>query len=178
MLRLRVICGSDRTEEVQRVLDETVGVAHISVLRGASVQPPGDIVEALLARECADEVLDSLTALSLQRHGAIMLAPCGSRGLPSVARPVELLMMRDVLVPPRPRPATAAAWSFRQSDILSAQADRRRRWAVCSNQATGSMSMSFGTSRTPSTNRSRALVDMDRSVHRTRTGRCCCGTAL
>ena len=73
VLRLRVICGSEWTDEVERILDGTVGVAHVVVFRGAAVRPPGDVVEAVLARECADALLDALTGLALNRDGAIVL---------------------------------------------------------------------------------------------------------
>ncbi len=73
MLHLRLICPSERTDEVGELLDRSVGVAHIVVIRGAAVRPPGDVVEADIARECADEVLAGLTALSLDHDGAITL---------------------------------------------------------------------------------------------------------
>jgi len=50
-----------------------VGVAHLVVLPGTAVRPPGDVIEADLARECVDEVLAGLTALSLDHDGAITL---------------------------------------------------------------------------------------------------------
>ena len=73
MLYLRLICPSERTGEVRTLLDRSVGVAHLVVLPGAAVRPAGDVVEAVLARECVDGVLTALTALSLARDGAIML---------------------------------------------------------------------------------------------------------
>ena len=73
MLHLRVICPPDRTDEVCGVLDRAVGVAHVVVLRGAAIRPPGDVIEADLARECVDAVLAELTNRSLDRDGAITL---------------------------------------------------------------------------------------------------------
>lgn len=73
MLHLRLICSSDRTEEVSRILDRCVGVAHVVVLRGAAVRPPGDLIEVDLARECVDDVLTELDALSMEHEGAITL---------------------------------------------------------------------------------------------------------
>ena len=73
MLHLRLICPSERTDDVAELLDRTVGVAHLAVFRGAAVRPAGDVVEADIARECADGLLDALTALSLDHDGAITL---------------------------------------------------------------------------------------------------------
>ena len=73
MLYLRLICPSERTSEVRSLLDRSVGVAHLVVLPSAAVRPQGDVVEAVLARECVDGVLAALTAMSLARDGAIML---------------------------------------------------------------------------------------------------------
>ena len=73
MLHLRLICPTERTRQVCDLLDRSVGVAHLVVLPGAAVRPPGDVVEADLARECVDEVLAGLTALSLDHDGAITL---------------------------------------------------------------------------------------------------------
>ena len=73
MLHLRLICPAERTDEVGELLDHSVGVAHIVVVRGAAVRPPGDVIEADIARECADNVLAGLTALSLDHDGAITL---------------------------------------------------------------------------------------------------------
>lgn len=73
MLHLRLICPSERTEEVGELLVRAVGVAHVAVFRGAAVRPAGDVVEADIAREGADELLEALTALSLDHDGAITL---------------------------------------------------------------------------------------------------------
>ena len=73
MLHLRLICPPERTEQVSDLLSAAVGVAHVIVFPGAAVRPPGDVIEADLARECVDAVLTSLTAMSLDRDGAITL---------------------------------------------------------------------------------------------------------
>ncbi len=75
MQNLRVVSPSDRTDEVLRVLDETPGVAHVVVLRGAAVRPEGDVVDAVVVRECANQVLDGLRALRLTHDGAITMQP-------------------------------------------------------------------------------------------------------
>jgi uncharacterized hydrophobic protein (TIGR00271 family) len=72
-LHLRLICPPDRTAAVCGLLDRSPGVAHVAVFRGAAVRPAGDVIEADLARESVDELLDELTALSLNHDGAISL---------------------------------------------------------------------------------------------------------
>ena len=86
MLHLRLICPSDRTGEVSDLLDRSVGVAHVAVFRGAAVRPAGDVVEADLARECVDELLAALTALSLDRDGAITLEALDTEPFPCAQR--------------------------------------------------------------------------------------------
>ena len=57
MLHLRLICPAGRTDQIVELLDRTAGVAHLAAFRGTAVRPPGDVVEADIARECADGVL-------------------------------------------------------------------------------------------------------------------------
>jgi uncharacterized hydrophobic protein (TIGR00271 family) len=73
VLHLRLICPTGRTDEIVKLLDRTAGVAHLAAFRGAAVRPSGDVVEADIARECADGVLAALTALSVDHDGAITL---------------------------------------------------------------------------------------------------------
>jgi uncharacterized hydrophobic protein (TIGR00271 family) len=71
VLHLRLICPSDRVGKVMDLLDRSVGVAHVAVFPGAAVRPPGDVVEADLARECVDAVLTELESLGLAHDGAV-----------------------------------------------------------------------------------------------------------
>lgn len=71
MLHLRIITPPSRTEEVLRLLRDTVGTTHLVVLSGAARQPAGDLVECDVAREAADELIDALKALDFGREGAI-----------------------------------------------------------------------------------------------------------
>ncbi|MBY6350071.1 DUF389 domain-containing protein [Rhodococcoides corynebacterioides] len=73
MQNLRVTSPADRTPDVLRTLDDTAGVATVSVMRGASVTPVGDVVDVLLARECTDGVIAALRRLGLTHEGAISL---------------------------------------------------------------------------------------------------------
>lgn len=73
MLHLRVISPAATTGSVLRVLEEEPGATHLVVLRGVAQAPAGDVVEAAVARESADEVIAALCALGIDRAGAITL---------------------------------------------------------------------------------------------------------
>jgi uncharacterized hydrophobic protein (TIGR00271 family) len=73
VLHLRLICPAERTDEVGELLNRTVGVTHLALFRGAALRPAGDVVEADIARESADDVLAGLTALSVDHDGGITL---------------------------------------------------------------------------------------------------------
>jgi uncharacterized hydrophobic protein (TIGR00271 family) len=75
VLHLRVLCPAERTQRVRALLCDAAGVTHVVVLPGAAVQPAGDVVEADLTRECADEVLAALTELRIDHDGGITLEP-------------------------------------------------------------------------------------------------------
>ncbi|MCT2583215.1 DUF389 domain-containing protein [Actinophytocola gossypii] len=73
MLHLRVICPPERSDDVLRLLDEQPGVAHLVRLPGAALRPAGDMVEADVAREAADETIAALCGLGVDRDGGITL---------------------------------------------------------------------------------------------------------
>lgn len=74
-MHLRVISPADRTEEVLDILKGDSAVANLVVHRGAAVSPEGDVVIGDVARESANEVVDSLKGLGLQTSGSIALDP-------------------------------------------------------------------------------------------------------
>ncbi|WP_373695136.1 DUF389 domain-containing protein [Actinomycetospora aeridis] len=61
------------TDRVLAVLDAEPGAVHVVRLRGAAVDPPGDVVEADVARESVDELLGSLRALGCADRGGMVL---------------------------------------------------------------------------------------------------------
>jgi uncharacterized hydrophobic protein (TIGR00271 family) len=73
MLHLRVVSPADVTDQVCAELRDRPGVAHLAVLRGAAVQPEGDLVEADVARECVDDLLGALAGLGVDHSGGITL---------------------------------------------------------------------------------------------------------
>ncbi|MFE1247661.1 DUF389 domain-containing protein [Streptomyces sp. NPDC058735] len=71
MLHLRLISPSDRTDEVLRLLDETVGATHLVVLPDTARNPAGDVVMCDVAREAGDELLGRLSDMGLESSGSI-----------------------------------------------------------------------------------------------------------
>jgi uncharacterized hydrophobic protein (TIGR00271 family) len=73
--RLRVLCpgGDGLAASVLAVLTAEPGAVHVVRLRGAAVDPPGDVVEADVAREAVDGVLEQLRALGCADRGGIVL---------------------------------------------------------------------------------------------------------
>ncbi|ODR09082.1 hypothetical protein BHQ15_07260 [Mycolicibacillus koreensis] len=73
MLYLRVITPETLSDSVLRLLTEEPGVAHLVQLRGAALDPPGDLITADVARESADELVERLKALGVADRGAITM---------------------------------------------------------------------------------------------------------
>ncbi|MEU9441172.1 DUF389 domain-containing protein [Streptomyces sp. NPDC048304] len=71
MLHLRLITPPGTTDEVVRLIEKTVGTAHLVVLPGAARNPAGDVVLCDVAREAGDELLTSLRRLGLEETGSI-----------------------------------------------------------------------------------------------------------
>ncbi|GLZ33313.1 membrane protein [Lentzea sp. NBRC 105346] len=73
MLRLRVACPEGQTDAALRILRDHVGATHVVLLRGAVVEPPGDLITADIAREAVDEILWRLCELDIDHEGGITL---------------------------------------------------------------------------------------------------------
>lgn len=73
MLHLRITCPAETTDAVLGTLRNDAGAVHLTVSRGAAVDPPGDLVQADVVREAADGVLAKLSALGIDHTGAITL---------------------------------------------------------------------------------------------------------
>ena len=70
---MRIIAPADRTDAVRDLLLAEPGATHVTVLRGAALQPAGDVVEAAVAREAADDLLGRLCELGIDRTGGVTL---------------------------------------------------------------------------------------------------------
>lgn len=73
MLHLRLTLPAERTAEIVALLESDVGVASLAVLPGCSIKPAGDVVLADIAREVADELLDTLRDRRIDQVGTITL---------------------------------------------------------------------------------------------------------
>jgi len=71
MLHLRLIAPGDRTDDVVRLIEKTVGTTHLVVLPGAARNPAGDVVMCDVAREAGDELIAGLRHLGLDETGSI-----------------------------------------------------------------------------------------------------------
>ncbi|MEV6394182.1 DUF389 domain-containing protein [Streptomyces sp. NPDC051907] len=71
MLHLRLITPADRTQEVVRLVEGTVGTTHLAVVPGAALDPPGDLVMCDVAREAADELIGGLRRMDIDDTGSI-----------------------------------------------------------------------------------------------------------
>lgn len=73
MIRLRVLCPTEHTSDVVDVLRDEPGATHVVVLPGSAVEPAGDLVEADLAREAVEGVMEHLRRLGIDHDGGIDL---------------------------------------------------------------------------------------------------------
>ncbi len=73
MLHLRITCAAGLTDAVLDVLRNNPGTVHLTVVHGAAVDPPGDLVQADVVREAADGVLADLCGLGVDHVGGITL---------------------------------------------------------------------------------------------------------
>ncbi|MET7616530.1 DUF389 domain-containing protein [Streptomyces sp. NPDC005408] len=71
MLHLRLITPADRTADVVRLIERTVGTTHLAVVPGAARNPQGDLVMCDVAREAGDELIGGLRALGIDESGSI-----------------------------------------------------------------------------------------------------------
>lgn len=71
MLHVRVIAPADLSDQVVEFLSTTTGVAHIVRVSKAAISPAGDVITADVARETANDVLDGLKSIDIDKRGSI-----------------------------------------------------------------------------------------------------------
>ncbi|MFC9909071.1 DUF389 domain-containing protein [Streptomyces sp. NPDC059862] len=71
MLHLRLITPPEKTGDVIRLIEKTVGTTHLVVMPGAARNPAGDVVLCDVAREAGDELLTELQQIGLDDTGSI-----------------------------------------------------------------------------------------------------------
>jgi uncharacterized hydrophobic protein (TIGR00271 family) len=75
MLRLRISSPSALTDDILATLSDDPAVSSLSVFRGASLKPPGDVVSADVAREAANTVVDTLRQMGVHTQGSVHIEP-------------------------------------------------------------------------------------------------------
>lgn len=75
MQHLRIVAPAGLTPEVLAVLEDDRAVSALTCVRGASVHPAGDVVEADIAREAVNDVVDRLRDLGVHLDGTLQIQP-------------------------------------------------------------------------------------------------------
>lgn len=73
MLHLRVVSPAELTDSVLAELAGERGATHVTLARGAAIRPEGDVVEADVAREAVNGVLNALRELGVDHTGGVTL---------------------------------------------------------------------------------------------------------
>lgn len=74
LVHLRLVVPPDLSGEVRDLLVEDRRTTNVTVQPGASIDPPGDLIEVDVAREAADDVLCSLERIGLYEVGGICVS--------------------------------------------------------------------------------------------------------
>ncbi len=71
IVQVRICIPGELSGVVVESCTAQVGVAEVALEKGASVMPPGDVVQVLLARESVEGLVEKLHALDVQQRGSI-----------------------------------------------------------------------------------------------------------
>ena len=74
MLHLRISLPTALTEPVLAAITDDPAISTLTVLRGASLRPEGDVIELDVAREATNEVVDRLRALGVPDQGTVQIS--------------------------------------------------------------------------------------------------------
>lgn len=75
MQHLRITSPADLTPEVLDLLRTDPAVTSLACVRGAALVPEGDVIDADVPREAANEIIEALHALGVARSGSIHIVP-------------------------------------------------------------------------------------------------------
>ena len=73
MINARIVCPAELSPRVVALLRDEPGATNVVLLPGACLEPVGDLVEAELARECADGVLRELRRVGVHGAGSVVV---------------------------------------------------------------------------------------------------------
>lgn len=118
VMTVRVSCPASLSGDVTRLLAANPSASTLAVHAGASISPPGDIIEADLPREAVNDVIDALAALGVPEQGTIQILPVSTwvsqRALDSEERAAgsrsDAVVWADVVE--RAYEGTALTWTF------------------------------------------------------------------
>lgn len=80
LVHLRMTVPEDLSPTIEALLVDDDRVTNVVVMRGASIQPVGDAIEADVAREAASDVIDTICATGLPQRGGLAFSDVdGSR---------------------------------------------------------------------------------------------------
>lgn len=71
LVHLRMTVPDDLSPTIENLLVDDDRVTNVVVIRGVSVQPVGDTIEADVAREAASDVIDAIRATGLPERGGL-----------------------------------------------------------------------------------------------------------
>ncbi|GGO93102.1 hypothetical protein GCM10011584_31060 [Nocardioides phosphati] len=75
MLHLRIVAPAASSPAVLALLRADPSISSLTAVPGASLLPEGDLIEADLPREAANEIVEALRALGVHRSGTLHLEP-------------------------------------------------------------------------------------------------------
>lgn len=78
MLTLRVSAPADLADAAEQVLRDGPSLVSLSRFRGASLDPQGDVLMALLERDAVNDVVRQLTELGIPERGTILIQDPGT----------------------------------------------------------------------------------------------------
>ncbi|NYJ75639.1 MULTISPECIES: DUF389 domain-containing protein [Allobranchiibius] len=108
LMHLRLTVPDDLSASVAALLFEHPAATNLSRVRGASLRPPGDVIEVDVAREATSQVLDALRGTGLCDRGGVVLSQPSATPF-RAAREIDLAVEGD--------PDDAVVW-----DVLLEQA--------------------------------------------------------
>ncbi len=74
VLTVRLNCPAELSEQVQALLRNQEWVSSMSVMRGASAVPVGDLIFADIPRESANELIEALRVIGIEEEGTIAIS--------------------------------------------------------------------------------------------------------
>ncbi len=74
IVQLRLCVPAELSESVLKCCLEQNGAAETALHKGASVEPPGDVITVQIARESAEELIERLHSLNLPELGSISVS--------------------------------------------------------------------------------------------------------